>query len=379
MSHEQPLDDLSPLERRWRELVPPEEVDSARALYEGAPLWSNRQLPFVDVPYDAAREQHWADAARVADYASHLPPGGRVVVDIGPGDGWPAVPLAARLPTATVIGIDPAPRRTAVCRANAERLALSNATFITGDASALPLRDASVDLVTASQSLEESSDPARVFEEIARVLRPGGVLRASFQVWRLPTPAFETVALTAGRDGLLYSYSRRTQAPARERRSVLVVPSDGPAAAIHREALIASADAPRAYGETLLEPGRPSAYRCWNGSRRTRCVRCGSHCTAGPRRGWSRRWRRRGSRRCAPRCIRATSRGASHARSSPAARRPHSPHTSRRSRAPSASRRPASRANRWWRRCAEAREVWTGAARLLTCTRVAHTAADGEG
>ena len=247
--------DLTPLERRWRELAPPEAVESARALYEGAPLWSNRQLPFVDVPYDLQREQHWADAARVADYASHLPEGGRVVVDIGPGDGWPALPLASVLPHATVLGIDPAPRRTAVCRSNAARLALPNAWFITGDAGALPLRDAAVDLVTASQSLEESSDPARVFAEIARVLRPGGVLRASYQVWRLPVPEFETVALTEGRDGLLYSYSRRTQTPALERRSVLVLPADGPAAAIHREALIASADAPRAYGETLLEPG----------------------------------------------------------------------------------------------------------------------------
>lgn len=249
--------DLSPLERRWRELAPPEQVESARALYEVAPLWSNRQLPFVDVPYDPSREQHWADAARVADYASHLPAGGRTVIDIGPGDGWPALPLASVLPRAAVIGVDPAPRRTGVCRSNAARLRLANAAFVTGDAAALPFADGSVDLVTASQSLEEASDPAAVFAEIARVLRPGGMLRASYQVWSLPRPAFETVALTEGLGGLIYAYSRRTQAPPLEHRSVLLVPSAGPAAEAHREALIASAEAPRAYGETLLEAGSP--------------------------------------------------------------------------------------------------------------------------
>ncbi|GMU40863.1 MAG: hypothetical protein AMXMBFR23_17290 [Chloroflexota bacterium] len=252
-----PDPDLSPLERRWRVLAPPEAVDSARALYELAPLWSNRQLPFVDVPYDARREQHWADAARVADYASHLPEGGRTVIDIGPGDGWPALPLAHALPGAVVVGVDPAPRRTGVCRANAARLGLANAMFVTGDATALPFADGSVDLVTASQSLEEASDPAAVFAEIARVLRPGGVLRASYQVWALPRPEFETVALTSARDGLLYAYSRRTQHPPLERRSVLLLPSTGPAAEAHCDALIASADAPRAYGETLLTPGSP--------------------------------------------------------------------------------------------------------------------------
>ena len=50
------------------------------------------------MPYDPRREQHWADAARVADYASALPEEGTRVLDFGPGDGWPALPLAATLP-----------------------------------------------------------------------------------------------------------------------------------------------------------------------------------------------------------------------------------------------------------------------------------------
>jgi ubiquinone/menaquinone biosynthesis C-methylase UbiE len=252
--------DLTSMERRWQALAPPEVATSAAGIYELAARQGSGRISFVDVPYDPQQERHWADAARIADYASHLPAGGATVLDIGPGDGWPALPLAAALPRAVVFGLDPSPRRVEVCRANAARLAVENATFVVGDAAQLPLADASIDLVTAAASLEEAADPAAALHELARVLRPGGVLRASYQVWELDEPRLETVALLDGLapNGarcLLYQYTRRDREPARERRYVLVLPAAGEAAAIHRDALVASAEAPRALGETRLEPG----------------------------------------------------------------------------------------------------------------------------
>ena len=83
------------MERTWGELAPPRWADSARAIYELLPFQRYRQLPFVDVPYDPRREEHWADAARIADFASWLPEGATTVLDVGPGDGWPSIPLAA--------------------------------------------------------------------------------------------------------------------------------------------------------------------------------------------------------------------------------------------------------------------------------------------
>src|SRR5205085_4320450 len=100
----------------------------------------------------------WADAARIADYVAHVPSEAQCILDIGPGDGWPALPIAAARPDLLVVGVDPSPRRTATCEANARRLALPNARFVTADAAVLPFARASFDLVTAASSLEEATD-----------------------------------------------------------------------------------------------------------------------------------------------------------------------------------------------------------------------------
>jgi SAM-dependent methyltransferase len=51
-----------------------------------------------------------------------------------------------------------------------------NTADLCGDAAAIPLRAASVDTVLCTEVLEHVPDPERVVREIARVLRPGGVV-----------------------------------------------------------------------------------------------------------------------------------------------------------------------------------------------------------
>jgi ArsR family transcriptional regulator len=107
----------------------------------------------------------WASAL-----GSLLPP--LDVVDFGCGTGVLTVELArwAR----SVIAIDRSGSALVSARAEARRLGLTNITFLEADLQALPLPDASVDLVVASQSLHHVDSVEGVLAEGARLLRPGG-------------------------------------------------------------------------------------------------------------------------------------------------------------------------------------------------------------
>ena len=59
--------------------------------------------------------------------------------------------------------------------ANARLAGVAHQTdFRTADAAALPFPDASLDLVVSTLSLHHWDDPVPIFNEVARVLRPGG-------------------------------------------------------------------------------------------------------------------------------------------------------------------------------------------------------------
>lgn len=110
-----------------------------------------------------------ADAA-VLQLGSHPAP---MIVDLGSGPGELAIELARRLPKALVIGVDPADAmRAAATRAAA--LAGVAATFVPGEAGAIPLPDASADLVVSTLSMHHWPDPCAALREITRVLRADG-------------------------------------------------------------------------------------------------------------------------------------------------------------------------------------------------------------
>lgn len=98
------------------------------------------------------------------------------VLEIGSGPGELALEIARRLPGGEVVGIDLAEAMVARATelARAERLD-KRVRFDLADAAALPLADGSFDVAVSTLSLHHWSDPATVFTEIARVLRPDGV------------------------------------------------------------------------------------------------------------------------------------------------------------------------------------------------------------
>lgn len=118
---------------------------------------------------------------RVADDVAALPQLAtssevRAVLEIGSGPGELALEIARSLPGGEVVGVDLAEAMiaTAIERARAARLD-GRVRFVLADAAALPLADASFDVAVSTLSLHHWAEPATVFAEIARVLRPGGV------------------------------------------------------------------------------------------------------------------------------------------------------------------------------------------------------------
>ncbi|MFO1399367.1 MAG: class I SAM-dependent methyltransferase [Burkholderiales bacterium] len=110
--------------------------------------------------------EHWHRYAAVAPLAQ-----GRRVLDAACGEGYGSWLLAKS--AASVIGVDVSP--AAVAHAG-QRYKHPNLAFTTGSVAALPLPDASVDLVVSFETIEHLHEQAAMLAEFRRVLAPGGVL-----------------------------------------------------------------------------------------------------------------------------------------------------------------------------------------------------------
>ena len=100
---------------------------------------------------------------------------GETVLDLGSGGGIDVLLSAARVgPTGFVYGVDMTDEMLDLARRNAAEAGVDNVEFRKGDIEALPLPDASVDLIISNCVINLSVDKPAVFAEMHRVLRPGG-------------------------------------------------------------------------------------------------------------------------------------------------------------------------------------------------------------
>jgi len=143
------------------------------------------QIRFED---GAAYERYmgkWSQLAGEAFLDWLKPPSGLQWLDVGCGNGAFTEMLVDRCAPLSVQGIDPSEGQLAYART---RPASRVAQFRQGDAMALPFTDDTFDAAVMPLVIFFVPDPARGVAEMARVVRPGGLVTA--YAWDLPGGTF---------------------------------------------------------------------------------------------------------------------------------------------------------------------------------------------
>ncbi len=152
---------------------------------------------------------------------------GETVLDLGSGGGIDCF-LAAQAtgPEGQVYGVDMTHEMLKLARENAEKLDAQNVTFLLGKIEAVPLPDNTADLIISNCVIALAPDKQKVFDEIFRLLKPGGrfVVSDIVSTTELPEDArqdmAEWVSCIGGAD-LMSRYLDRITASGFEKNEVL--------------------------------------------------------------------------------------------------------------------------------------------------------------
>jgi SAM-dependent methyltransferase len=148
---------------------------------EAAVITDEQKDVFGAALYGDGEREALPDAARLASLGCGNPTAvaelheGETVLDLGSGGGIDVLLSARRVgPAGRAIGLDMTDEMLELARRNQAEAGIENVEFLRGRIEDVPLPDGSVDVIISNCVINLSGDKQRVFEEAARVLRPGG-------------------------------------------------------------------------------------------------------------------------------------------------------------------------------------------------------------
>jgi arsenite methyltransferase len=134
------------------------------------------RLGYEQAAVDALPDRAVESFAGVGNpFSLHRLESGARVVDVGSGAGFDSFIAADQVgPTGRVVGVDMTSEMLAKSRATARALGYDHVEFREGLAEQLPVDDGWADIVISNGVINLCADKQAVFNEIGRVLRPGG-------------------------------------------------------------------------------------------------------------------------------------------------------------------------------------------------------------
>jgi SAM-dependent methyltransferase len=149
--------------------------------YSRAPHGVSRETVARDRPGDVASHSfayEFIAQLELISAATPVPDGDCVgVLDVGTGTAQIPIEICSRRGEIRCTAVDRAARALQTARRNVEQAGLSRVIGIAqAEADSLPFADASFDAVISSGLLHHVSNQPAVLSEMARVLRPGGLL-----------------------------------------------------------------------------------------------------------------------------------------------------------------------------------------------------------
>jgi arsenite methyltransferase len=155
--------------------------DGASCCGTGTVLSDEEARVFGAGLYDEGERGELPDTATMASLGCGNPTAvaelgaGETVLDLGSGGGIDVLLSAKRVgPTGKAYGLDMTDEMLALARENQRKAGVENVEWLRGEIEAIPLPDASVNVVISNCVINLSGDKPRVLAEAERVLKPGG-------------------------------------------------------------------------------------------------------------------------------------------------------------------------------------------------------------